>query len=113
MRYIRLISIKQKSIKEIQSKIHKIDGFKLVSASEQVACGVVAICNLVYEKFFLRIAGYASVNILLVEANDIQTAEIVVAGSGAGLANLDYGIRKKLESDVETVLQECGFELAY
>lgn len=113
MNCTRLIAEKQMSLKEIHDKIHMIDGFKLVSSSEQIACGVVTIYNLVYEKFFLRTAGYASVNILLTECNNIQTAEIVVSGAGAGVLNLDYGIRKELECDVLKILQDCGFKLAY
>lgn len=99
---------KQHSLEQIHSQIHYLEGVELVSKSPQTIRDVT-VWTLVYEKYFARIGGYASLTVVLTECDQEQTACVVACGGGEGIANASWGANRRFARDCVAVLQECGF----
>ena len=102
---------KQKSLQEIYENLRSIRA-DLVSKTEQTVNGV-QIWTLVYEMFYFRTKGYASLTVVLTEYGDKQTACLVGSGGGSGMINLSYGANRDFVAKCENALKGCGFDYTY
>lgn len=109
---VHMSAKKQMSLQEINSKINKIQGIKQVSKTEQTINDVI-IWTLVYEMFFMRAGGYASLTVVFTEHDGVQTACIVGSGGGRGVVNVSFGANRNCAELCEKALQECGFDFTY
>ena len=107
---IRMTSKKQHSLQEIHKKIHHIDGAEQISKTELIINDVV-IWTLAYEKYYFRTGSYTSISIVLTEHEQEQTACVVSAGGGAGIANQSLGANRKFAKECVKVLESCGFSV--
>lgn len=107
---IHMTASKHRTLQEIHEKIHYIEGAEQISKSAQTINGVT-IWTLVYEKFYFRVASFASLTIVLTEHGQEQTACIVAAGGGGGLVNYSYGANRNFAKACVQVLEACGFTI--
>lgn len=105
---VRMTAKKQHSLQDIHQKIHLIVGAEQVSKlAYQI--GDASAWLLVYEKYFFRVSGYASLTVLLGEKGDIQTADIVSSGGGEGIVNHSLGANGRFARECVRALEEIGF----
>ena len=71
--------------------------------------GDVQSVLLVYERYYARVSGYASLTILLTEHGQTQTADLISSGGGDGYLNLSLGANRSFAKEYAKALEECGF----
>lgn len=107
---IRMTAEKQHSLQEIHQKIHLIVGAEQVAKLEY-RIGEGSAWLLVYEKYFFRVGGYASLTVLLAEKEETQTADLVSSGGGEGIMNHSMGANSRFAGECVRVLEELGFAI--
>lgn len=105
---VNMIAEKDNTLQKIHEKIHYIKGAEQVSKSQQTIHDV-EIWVLVYEKYYTRIGGYASMTVVLTEHNGEQTACVVSSGGGEGIVNYSLGANRKFAKECVDILTACGF----
>lgn len=71
----------------------------------------VKITFLTFEKYYLRNSSYTALSILITESQDMQYADIIGFGGGAGIMNISWGSNKKLAKKTSDIFVEYGFEI--
>lgn len=105
---IRMIGDGSHSLSDIHASIHYIKGAEQVFHQE-MRFDRTDVWLLVYEKYFFRNNSYASLTVLLTQQDEKQTAQIVVSGSGAGMANVSLAAGGQLAKECVQALAEVGF----
>lgn len=101
---------KQQSLQEIHEKIHYIEGSEQISKTAQKINDVI-IWTLVYEKYYFRVKGYASLIIVLTEYGQEQSACVISSGGGGGITNTSFGANRSYAKACVEVLEACGFRI--
>ncbi|MBO5666211.1 MAG: hypothetical protein J6S45_02060 [Firmicutes bacterium] len=70
----------------------------------------VKACLLTFEKYYFRNGSYASLSMMFVESNGIQTVDCIGSGGGNGLLNLSWGANRNFARLGYEELQKLGFE---
>lgn len=99
---------KQRDLNDIKRAIVNGIGAELVSSTER-CIGDGQTILMVFERFYLRNGNYASLTILLSEHDDVQFADIIASGGGAGVFNISYGANANLAESPVQILNSYGF----
>ena len=70
----------------------------------------VRACLLSFEKYYFRNGSYASLSMMFVEANGIQTVDCIGSGGGEGIFNLSWGANRNFAKLGYEELLKLGFE---
>ena len=105
---VRMTAKKQMHLSEIRRKLCGIHEVDEVDSVEKAVNGV-AICTLVFEKYYFRSDGYASAVVVLTEYEKEQTACIIASGAAGRALNIGFGATRHFAKDCMKVLEACGF----
>lgn len=70
----------------------------------------VIIGLLSFEKFYFRNGSYASLTIMLMQNENVQTADIVGSGGGEGIFNISWGANSSFAEQASEVLERYKFK---
>lgn len=105
---VRMTAQSQHSLQEIHGAIHYIEGVEQIIKREY-QIGESVLWLLVYEKYYFRSNGYASLTVLLIQQGERQIVDIIASGGGASMSNADLGANRKLAKECVKALAEKGF----
>ena len=105
---VRMAAQMQYTLQEIHAAIHYIEGIEQISKREYRLDGA-ELWLLVYEKYYFRSNGYASLTVLLLQQGESQIVDIIASGGGASMSNADLGANRKLAKECVKALAEKGF----
>ena len=100
---------KRMELAEIAEKVRRINA-TLVTQRERYFDGS-AVILLIFEKYYMRADGYASLTVLLSEDGPVQNADVIGYGGGQGLLNLSWGANEDFADMAADILEKCGFVL--
>lgn len=83
-------------------------GAEKIGENERFLGGSMAYF-LAFERYYLRNGSYASLSIMLTESGNVQTADIVGSGGGAGIFNFSLGANTDFLGMAADILQKFGF----
>ena len=104
----RLQCKEDRSLQDIIRQIGYISDAEQVSAIHHTI-GEADIHLLVYEKYYFRVGGYASLTVQLVKQEGLITADIIGSGGGEGIFNQSLGANRKFAKECTDILQTLGF----
>ena len=70
----------------------------------------VRACLLSFEKYYFRNGSYASLSMMFVEADGVQTVDCIGSGGGEGIFNLSWGANRNFAKLGYEELLKLGFE---
>lgn len=62
-----------------------------------------------FEEYFFRISQYVSLNMMLTDDGNEQSAVVIGSGGGSGLSNISWGANKSFAKQGISVLEKLGF----
>lgn len=96
----------------VDSLIRRFDGQDVrLSFQKQLKISDCTIILLVFERYYFRSNGIASLFIQLRQEGDAQIADIIGSGGAAGLANCDYGANADFCNKAAGYLSDYGFQV--
>ncbi len=72
--------------------------------------GDMKACLLAFEKYYFRNGSYASLSMMFVEVDGVQTVDCIGSGGGEGLLNLSWGANRNFAKMGYEELLKLGFE---
>lgn len=72
--------------------------------------GDAKACLLAFERYYFRNGSYASLSMMFLEANGVQTVDCVGSGGGEGLLNFSWGANRNFARMGYDELVKLGFE---
>lgn len=85
-----------------------VDGSLVAESRRELAGAVVWL--LVFERYYFRVGSYASLTVLLTEAEGRQIAELIGSGGGNGLFNVTWGANTDFAALAAQVLAQYGLQ---
>ncbi|MBQ6686763.1 MAG: hypothetical protein IJM99_11720 [Firmicutes bacterium] len=67
-------------------------------------------CLLAFEKYYFRNGSYASLSMMFVEVDGVQTVDCIGSGGGEGLFNISWGANRNFAKLGYEELKKLGFE---
>jgi len=67
-------------------------------------------CLLSFEKYYFRNGSYASLSMMFVEVDGVQTVDCIGSGGGEGLFNISWGANRNFAKLGYEELKKLGFE---
>ena len=106
--YSRLQCKEDRSLQDIIRSLNGISGAERVSTVHHTfSDGEVFL--LVYEKYYFRVGGYASLTVQLAKQESLITADVIGSGGGGGIFNHSFGANRKFAKECIDILQALGF----
>lgn len=87
----------------------EIDAELVGEISRTFQSAVVVLLS--FERYYFRIGGYATLTMMLVEQDAIQSVDMIGSGGGQGVTNISWGSNKSIVNKAIKELEKYGFEL--
>lgn len=105
---IKMVGNSKNSIRDVAAALQRKIEYEKIADIRRESQSMQMIL-LGFEKYFMRNGGYTSVQILLMQTPEGQTADIVGSGGGTGVFNISWGSNRSFAEEVEDILKESGF----